>query len=330
MIALVTISLFAAAGPRFQDPEPAPSIWTTDWVAAKARAAKEHKSLLVDFTGSDWCAWCQRLDAEVFGKSEFEVAATPAFVLVKIDFPEDRSGQSPELIAQNDRLATEYHVQGFPTILLMDAEGRPFAQTGYREGGVEPYLEHLSELRAIGEQRDALVEKAKAADSIEKAKLLAEAIEVVPVEFHSHYTDWMDQVIALDADGAAGLRQRYELRKQIIVTRTAMTSALESKDFVGAAKLIDEFLDAHDEQLDAQTKHEYLYYRGIAAANAGEPEIAIEKLQAAKQVVPGHPMNEAIDQKIVQIRRAIEARGAAGATDGGDAGAGKKGTGSGR
>jgi len=40
--------------------------WTEDYAGSLARAKKEHKMVLVDFTGSDWCIWCQRTDKEVF------------------------------------------------------------------------------------------------------------------------------------------------------------------------------------------------------------------------------------------------------------------------
>ena len=48
-----------------------PAGWTDDYDAALERAAKENKLILADFSGSDWCGWCQRLDKEVFDTEEF-------------------------------------------------------------------------------------------------------------------------------------------------------------------------------------------------------------------------------------------------------------------
>ena len=42
--------------------------WMTNFEEAKAKAAKENKSLLVDFTGSDWCGYCIKLHKSVFSK----------------------------------------------------------------------------------------------------------------------------------------------------------------------------------------------------------------------------------------------------------------------
>lgn len=113
--------------------------WMSDFSAAKAKAAKENKALLVEFTGSDWCPPCISLNKEVFSKPEFLKAAQKDFVLVALDFPKKKK-LSPELTKQNESLARQYGIQGFPTILFMDAKGKVFKQTGYQPGGVKPYL----------------------------------------------------------------------------------------------------------------------------------------------------------------------------------------------
>lgn len=119
--------------------------WQTNFKAALATAKAENKPVLVDFTGSDWCGWCIRLDEEVFSKQVFKDYAKESLVLLEIDFPR-RSEQSPALEAQNEALATKYKVRGFPTILLLSADGEVLARTGYQEGGAEAYIEHLKEL----------------------------------------------------------------------------------------------------------------------------------------------------------------------------------------
>ncbi len=123
------------------------SVWMTDFEAAQAKAKAENKPLLVDFTGSDWCGWCIRLDKEVFSQQAFKAYAVENFVLVEIDFPRGKE-QSDELKAQNQALAQKYSIRGFPTILVLDAEGEVIERTGYRPGGAEKYVEHLQEILA--------------------------------------------------------------------------------------------------------------------------------------------------------------------------------------
>jgi len=144
----------------------------TDFDAAKEKAAKEDKSLLIDFTGSDCCGWCIKLNKEVFKHDEFKDGVKDTFVLVELDFPEDKSGMTAETISQNEKLREDYAVKGFPTILLADAEGRPFAKTGYREGGPEKYVESLNELLEIRIEKDAAFKKAADLDGVEKAEAL--------------------------------------------------------------------------------------------------------------------------------------------------------------
>ncbi len=119
--------------------------WQTDFDAAQKQAAAEEKPLLLNFSGSDWCGWCIKLDKEVFSKEEFQSYADSDLVLVELDFPR-RKPQSDELKEQNRALAEKYGVRGFPTILLLSPDGELIAQTGYRRGGPEAYVEHLKEL----------------------------------------------------------------------------------------------------------------------------------------------------------------------------------------
>ena len=118
--------------------------WLTDLDAGIKVAKAEKKAILVDFTGSDWCGWCIRLKKEVFDQKEF-AAVTKDFVLVELDYPQKKK-QSAEEKAKNKAWAEKFAIEGFPTILLMDSNGEPFAQTGYQEGGSVKYLAHLAEL----------------------------------------------------------------------------------------------------------------------------------------------------------------------------------------
>ncbi|MCK7526322.1 MAG: thioredoxin family protein [Ignavibacteriales bacterium] len=43
--------------------------WEENLETALQKAKTENKAVLVNFTGSDWCVWCQRLSAEVFSQS---------------------------------------------------------------------------------------------------------------------------------------------------------------------------------------------------------------------------------------------------------------------
>ncbi len=184
--------------------------WLQDFEKAKAEAASENKAILMDFTGSDWCTWCIRLRKEVFDTASFKAAAPTHFVLLELDYPQDQSKQPEDVRKQNEVLQQTYAIQGYPTILLADAQGRPFARTGYQKGGPEAYLAHLEELRGKLEQRDASFQKASGATGIEKAQALKVALDVVPEEMvAAHYKSTLDEIRALDPSDTLGLDLKF-------------------------------------------------------------------------------------------------------------------------
>jgi protein disulfide-isomerase len=116
--------------------------WEESLETALQKAKTENKAVLVNFTGSDWCVWCQKLSTEVFSKSEFEDYAEENLILVKIDFPQNIE-QSTETKSYNNRLAQKFGIQGYPTILLLNSNGDLVLTTGYLPGGPENYINHL-------------------------------------------------------------------------------------------------------------------------------------------------------------------------------------------
>jgi protein disulfide-isomerase len=120
--------------------------WVENFDTAKKMSASAKKLILIDFTGSDWCGWCIKLDKEVFAKPEFKKYAADNFILVKIDFPRKKKLSSEQ--QQNNRsLAEKYNVEGFPTVLLLDSSGKELARTGYFQGTAADYVEHLKDLQ---------------------------------------------------------------------------------------------------------------------------------------------------------------------------------------
>jgi len=118
--------------------------WYTDMDKAKAVAKAEGKTLLLNFTGSDWCGWCKKLDREVFSQSDFEKFANENLVLVELDFPKYKS-QSKATRKANEKLLQKYGVRGFPTILLVSSQDDLLLRTGYKAGGAEKYVSFLAE-----------------------------------------------------------------------------------------------------------------------------------------------------------------------------------------
>ncbi len=130
MLALALSALTALGEPMSKS---VPKGWGEDVAAARARAEKENKKILMAFSGSDWCGWCMKMEKDVFSKPEFIREATNRFVLVMIDNPSDKSILSKLARAQNEGLTRQYGIRGFPTTIVTDAKGKELKRfSGYR------------------------------------------------------------------------------------------------------------------------------------------------------------------------------------------------------
>ena len=134
VLAVGSTAVFAAEG------------WGENYEKALAQAKAEKKLVVLDFTGSDWCGWCIKLNNEVFSQAEFKDYAKENLVLVELDFPQTKP-QSAELKAQNQKLQKEYRIEGYPTIIVLNSSGKKVAELGYEQGGPKPFIAKLSSLK---------------------------------------------------------------------------------------------------------------------------------------------------------------------------------------
>jgi thioredoxin-related protein len=100
--------------------------WQTDFDKASEVAKTEHKLILLNFSGSDWCSPCIRMHKEIFENNAFTQYAGEHLVLVNADFPRLKKHQlAPEQLKKNNHLAEVYNKEGdFPLTLLLTEEGK--------------------------------------------------------------------------------------------------------------------------------------------------------------------------------------------------------------
>ncbi|MDB6066695.1 MAG: trxA [Pedosphaera sp.] len=152
---LICLGLMAAVLPAVAEVE-----WTTDVPGAIAKARAENKTVLLDFTGSDWCSWCKRLKSEVFDQPEFAQFAQANLVMVEVDFPQNKP-QDAALKQRNEQLAQNFHIKGFPTVVLLNGDGKQIGGGGYVEGGAKKFISILEEVPGLkhdgaGQQADTV------------------------------------------------------------------------------------------------------------------------------------------------------------------------------
>lgn len=136
-LASVTVGVAALTATAFAT---TPAGWSTDLEKAFATAKAENKSVLVEFTGSDWCPPCIAMRKNVFSKKEFVTEASKKFILVELDYPNN----DPATKEKNQPYAEKYKIEGFPTVILFSPEGKEFTRFFASEyPKIEDFLKHL-------------------------------------------------------------------------------------------------------------------------------------------------------------------------------------------
>lgn len=208
------------ATPAFAEDEPgseAPALeevhvpWVLDFNAAKAQAKRENKHLLINFTGSDWCGWCKKLEGEVFAHKAFLDTATKKYVMVFLDFPRAQELKDKVVDADlNEKLQKDFAVRGFPTIMLANADGHPYARTGYQDGGPENYLTHLDELRGKSAAVDAIAAAGAEKVTNEQLKAGFEVLAEQGLLGYPGYSWVIEKARAVDKDGSLGMKAELD------------------------------------------------------------------------------------------------------------------------
>jgi thioredoxin-related protein len=127
--------------------------WLGDFTEATAEAAKSHKLILINFSGSDWCGPCIRERKEILENDAFEKYASDHLVLVRADFPRQKKNQlSKEQTKKNEALADKYNPQGkFPYTILVDEHGKILKDwDGFPNESPEQFVEQIASVTNAG------------------------------------------------------------------------------------------------------------------------------------------------------------------------------------
>ena len=120
--------------------------WLTNFEQAMAQSKKTGKPIMANFTGSDWCGWCKKLDKSVFHQPGFKEWADKNVVLLELDFPK-RFRVPQEIAAQNNNLRQAFKVTGYPTIWVFDADEGPDGKPSLKGLGKTGYTKTLKEFQ---------------------------------------------------------------------------------------------------------------------------------------------------------------------------------------
>ena len=120
--------------------------WLLNFDEAARLSIESGKPILANFTGSDWCGWCIRLQKEVFTTPKFKKWAEENVILLELDYPR-RTPQTEEIKKQNQELQQFFKVRGYPTLHMFTvgiSDGKTqitaLGKMGYLAGGPTPWI----------------------------------------------------------------------------------------------------------------------------------------------------------------------------------------------
>lgn len=284
---LALTAAVAAVAPAFA------AEWMNDLNAANEKAKAEHKLILMDFTGSDWCGWCIRLRKEVLDKPEFEAYAKDKFVLMEVDMPR-RTQLAPEIKAQNKQLCDKYHVAGFPTMLVVTYKGTVVGGfSGYKtqqdlQMALDKAIKAHADMKAAQKLPDE--EKANALDAVyatmesaalnaggykTKAKANAEQqlkefeAKIMACKTTEEWIKTADECLAVSLPQ----NRRYLLDQKF----TALINSAETLDDIKAAEKVGrEILDTLPPQVAAHVKKQL-------DSDFANPETMLERMKKLRE-----------------------------------------------
>ena len=202
--------------------------WMTDFEAAKAKAKKEGKAILVDFTGSDWCGWCVRLRSTILDTPAFQEYAKDKFVLLEVDIPRNVNKIGAEQHARNRKMAAEYGISSYPTILVLDADG---AVLGGFIGGRDDIQYVIAPLN------QALTNQAKTAaarkfDGEARATALMAVYTSLHPDLKPYFRNLRDEIALYDPNNTTGIHTEIKETELIEHLQQQITAAGSNREQV--------------------------------------------------------------------------------------------------
>lgn len=120
--------------------------WELDFESALKKTQQSEKTLILVFSGSDWCAPCIKLEKDIWTSNIFQKYAEEHFVMLRADFPRKKANKlSKELSEKNAQLAETYNPKGyFPLVVVIDKNKKVLGTTGYKKLDPDAYIAHLN------------------------------------------------------------------------------------------------------------------------------------------------------------------------------------------
>lgn len=244
-----------------------PIDWKQDLSAGNELAETTSRDLFLLFTGRTWCGPCIALETNVLSQDRFRDAVQGSFVMVEFDFPADDSDRASEVLTRLQAMQKEYGISYFPTMVLADSTGRPYACLSQYDSstGPDPLIRQIQSAQKAREARDNHFHEASKSHGAERIIQLHRGLEAIaplmgnPDEQETDallkwYQAEIDEIVSFQGDLPAGIvgtyRQRIDAQAASMPVKEieAKLQAFEaSKEFRGAVAYLDERMKTIDD-----------------------------------------------------------------------------------
>lgn len=188
--------------------------WGTDFEQGLSTAAAEGRTALVEFTGSDWCPPCMYVRSKILPTAEFkEFVKKNNLVLVELDFPRAPGKVTPEQSSKNEALAQTYRIEGFPTMLVVDGQGHPYAKIVGGDRSAEQYIARLQKALDNKAAFDAKLKEVEGLSGSARAEGLVAALHLLPENCRDLRNDLIEDIINNDPNDTTGIKKDAEQKK---------------------------------------------------------------------------------------------------------------------
>lgn len=131
--------------------------WTMDYEAALKVAGEQNLPVLMMFTGSDWCPYCRDITQKVLATPEWQAWVSDKMLQVYVDFPRNEALVPAPFRQRNQELQSRYGVEGFPSFIVLDSDGRMLNRVGLRSENT--FMSFRRDVRASLRPRRAYIER---------------------------------------------------------------------------------------------------------------------------------------------------------------------------
>lgn len=274
---------------------------------------KDGRCVMLNFTGTDWCTACIHLKTKILDSDKFNAVMGEKLSLVEVDYP-----RNPELVKKisaeerkrREELLVSYRAAGLPYAVLLDPYGFPFATLSGTTRTAEDYISLVEKAFETLAARDESMRKAASLTGMDKARGLADALNLLPEPCRDKYHDVIREIITIDKDNTLGYRQ-YALGSETRIRQmnelNELFASFRGKNSPADVKqqisTLDEFLS--QPELDAEVRQLALRSKSDCYAFLRDIPNMLKYMKEAYEAKPESRVGKKLEQNILYTEQHI-------------------------